>query len=208
MTLAKKGFTVEALDSAPSMIKATRKHAKQTGVDERIHATIGDIHDLAFQDQSFGLVVALGVTPWLYNLNKALSEVTRVLTNGGYVVLNADNRYRLNHLLDPLLSPVFESTRKWVIHELQSSAFNEPPNFGCPHMYSIKRFDTDLHEANLINIKNTNLGFGPFTFLRHKIFPSQVEVKIHQRLQEYADRGFPILRSTGAQYIVLARKKR
>jgi ubiquinone/menaquinone biosynthesis C-methylase UbiE len=207
VALAKKGFSVEALDCAPSMIKATREHAKQIGMDNRIHASIGDVHDLAFQDQAFGLVVALGVTPWLNNLEKALLEIDRVLMDGGYVILNADNRYRLNHLLDPLLSPVFESTRKWIIHELLSRGPDEPSDFACPHMYLIKRFDAHLYEANLLNIKSTNLGFGPFTFLKHNIFPDQIGVSIHQKLQKYADKGYPILRSTGAQYIVLARKK-
>jgi hypothetical protein len=75
-------------------------------------------------------------------------------------------------------------------------------------MYSIGKFNEYLREVNLANIKNTNVGFGPFTLFNHIMFPDQVGVKIHQKLQRYAGSGFPILRSTGSQYIVLARKKR
>jgi ubiquinone/menaquinone biosynthesis C-methylase UbiE len=207
VALAKKGFTVDALDCAPSMIKATCKHAKLIGVDNRIQATIGDVHNLAFRDQSFGLVVALGVTPWLHNLKRGLLEISRVLLKGGYAVLNADNLYRLNHLIDPFLSPVFEPTRKWMMHKLLSGSSYEPQSSVFPHMYLINRFNAHLYEANLVNIKNTILGFGPFTFLNHNVFPSQTGVKIHLKLQNYADKGFPILQSIGAQYIVLARKK-
>jgi len=207
VALAKKGFTVESLDCAPSMIKVTLEHAKQTGTTNQIHASIGDVHELAFQDQSFGLVIALGVTPWLHSLEKALSEIARVLMKGGYVVLNADNRYRLNMLLDPLLSPIFESAREWVKKELLSEKRHEPADFLCLHMYLIETFNANLQMAGLVNIKNANLGFGPFTFLNHNIFPAEIGVKIHQKLQEYSDKGFPILRSTGAQYVVLARKE-
>jgi hypothetical protein len=61
--------------------------------------------------------------------------------------------------------------------------------------------------VNLRNIKNTNIGFGPFMLFGHNIFPDQVGVKIYQKLQQYSDSGFPVLRSTGSQYVVLARKK-
>ncbi len=207
VALARKGFTVEAVDSVRSMIELTRAHARQTGMDNRIHATIGDVHELAFQDQSFDLIIALGVIPWLPNLRKALVEISRVLTAGGYFVLDASNRYCLNHLLDPLLNPAFGPIRKRVKHGLERAGLYKPWKNYEPHTYSIKDFDSYLREVNLMDIKNTNIGFGPFTFLKHSIFPDRIGLRIHQKLQRYVDSGFPILRSTGRGYIVLARKK-
>jgi ubiquinone/menaquinone biosynthesis C-methylase UbiE len=206
VALAETGFVVTAIDSVPEMIKLTQRHAKKTGMDNRIHATIGDVHELAFQDQSFGLVIALGVTPWLPDLRKALAEIARVLIPGGYVVLQAANRYRLNHLLDPLLTPAFEPIRKGVKHGLERAGLYNPLGAPEAHYYSIRDFNMHLREVNLANVRDTTIGFGPFTLLEQRIFTDQIGQSINQKLQQYADSGFPILRSTGHEYIVLAKK--
>jgi hypothetical protein len=49
------------------------------------------------------------------------------------------------------------------------------------------------------------LGFGPFTFMGRHVCPESVGVPLHLRLQRRADRGWPVLRSTGSQQLVLAR---
>lgn len=207
VALAQKGFSVNAIDSVPAMISLTGRRARQTGVDKRIQVAVGDVNKLAFQDQSFNLVLALGVTPWLRNLTKALVEIARVLIPGGYVVLTSDNLYRLNHFTDPLLTPAFESTRKKVKNKLERAGLYSPKKIARPRMYTISRFNRHLLDAKLLNIKNTTIGFGPFTIFNHRLFSDRTGVKIHLKLQKSADGGFPILRSTGSQYIVLARKR-
>src|SRR2546429_6673175 len=52
----------------------------------------------------------------------------------------------------------------------------------------------------------STVGFGPFSFLGWKFLSDSSGVRVHRRLQQLADRGVPILRSMGTQYIVLARK--
>jgi ubiquinone/menaquinone biosynthesis C-methylase UbiE len=204
IALARRGFTVEAVDHVPAMIELTQRHARQRGMDNRIHTAIEDVHELTFEDRSFDLIVALGVITWLHDLRKALVEITRVLTPGGYFVPSMDKAHTL---LDPLLIPTFESILERVKHELERDGLRNPRNVARPHMYSIKEFNQYLREVNLTNIKSTNMGFGPFRILNHNVFSDRMGVKIHQKLQQYADSGFPILRSTGSQYIVLARKK-
>ena len=73
-------------------------------------------------------------------------------------------------------------------------------------MYRNREFNENLNQAGLINLKNVNLGFGPFTFFNHNIFSDDLAVRIHLKLQRHADQGFPILRSTGSQYLVLAKR--
>jgi ubiquinone/menaquinone biosynthesis C-methylase UbiE len=206
LALAKRGFTVEVLDYSHKMIKVAQNNAMQTSLDKKIHLNIGDAHNLAFHNQSFDLIIALGVTPWLYDVKKALNEIARVLVHGGYVILNADNLFRLNWLFDPRRSPFAKSTREWLKKKLSRVGSQNNRNVFQPHAYSIQKFNAYLHEANLKNVRNTNLGFGPFLLFPHIEFPDRIGVKINQKLQEYADVGFPILRSTGAQYIVLAKK--
>jgi ubiquinone/menaquinone biosynthesis C-methylase UbiE len=206
IALAKRGFTVEAVDSVPAMIRLTQRYTRQTGTNSRIHAAVGNVYELAFEDGSFDLIVALGLIPWLHNLRKALVQITRVLVPDGYLVLNSDNRYRLNYLIDPLQNPAFEAMRKRVRHGLERAGLRSPRNAAHVHMYSIKEFNEYLRDANLTSIKNSNLGFGPFTLFNHNILSDRLGVKIHQKLQQYADARIPVFRSIGAQYVVLARK--
>ncbi|MFQ5772087.1 MAG: class I SAM-dependent methyltransferase, partial [bacterium] len=204
--LARRGYKIVAVDSVDTMIDLTRRHALESGVANNVNANVGDIHELNFQASSFDLVIALGVTPWLHSLNKALQEVVRVLRSSGYIIINADNRYRLNHLLDPAelpaLAPLKKALKKWLEKIGLRKSTKEP----LPHRYRINEFDSFLSSVGLLNIKQTILGFGPFTFLKYKVFSESVGIKLHYILQNCAECGFPVLRSTGSQYIVLAKK--
>jgi ubiquinone/menaquinone biosynthesis C-methylase UbiE len=203
IALARRGFTVEAVDHVPAMIELTQRHARQTGMDNRIHAALEDVHELTFEDQSFDLIVALGVIGWLHDLRKALVEITRVLKSSGYVVLSS---LKAHPLLNPLSIPAFESVLETIKRQLEKSVLHSPRNAARPRTHSNREFNQYLHEVKLAIIDETNVGFGPFTILNHKIFSDEVQVKF-QKLQQYADSGCPILRSARAQHIVLARKK-
>lgn len=207
IALAQRGYTVHATDHAPAMIELTQRHARQKGVDNRINAAIEDINELTFNNQSFDLVVALGVVIWLHDLRKALVEITRVLTPGGYVILSMNNLYGAHVLLDPGMNPAFGMMRRGVKLTLERTRLFNPQNAVRIRTYSIKEFNQHLYEANLTKIKDTNIGFGPFTIFGHTILCDRLGVKIQQKLQQYADNGYPILRSIGSQYIALGRKK-
>ncbi|MGD0643870.1 MAG: methyltransferase domain-containing protein [Candidatus Bathyarchaeia archaeon] len=209
--LAKRGFAVEAIDHAQAMIDLTIEHAKQTGVDNQINACTGDIHELTYESQSFDLIIALGVIPWLHDSQKALTEIKRVVAPRGYVVLSIDNILRATTLLDPLTFPPIARIRRWARRKLERAGLlsswdlwsNAPPYT----QHSIREFNKNLCDAGLTIMKSTSVGFGPFTFFGYSLFSDRTGIKIQQKLQEYADRGYPILRSTGSQYIVLATKK-
>jgi 2-polyprenyl-3-methyl-5-hydroxy-6-metoxy-1,4-benzoquinol methylase len=201
IALAFRGFTVEAVDHAPAMIELAQRHIRQNEMQDRVHATVQDVHELAYDDCSFDLIVALGLVTWLHDLRKALMEIARVLAPGGYVVLSIYNRYGARALLDPAVE-----LRERVKRRIERAGLRSPPRVAQPHRYSIGEFNRYLNDANLTSIKKTNIGFGPFTLLKRNIFSDRTGVKIHHRLQQYADIGYPILRSTGSQYVVLARK--
>jgi len=206
IALERAGFTVTAIDSLREMIELTQQNARDAGVDNRIVAVTGDVHELPFQSRSFSLVVALGVTPWLSSLRKALAEIARVLVPGGCVVLQASNLYHLNSILDPLLTPAFESIRKSVKHGLERAGLYSPSKKPQPHYFSPKNFSSYLREAKLADVRDTTVGFGPFTLLGCRILPERIGYRVHQKLQQYADDGFPIIRNAGFEYIVLAKK--
>jgi ubiquinone/menaquinone biosynthesis C-methylase UbiE len=119
VALAKRGFTVEAIDHTQVMVNLTMKHAKRTGNLDRINAHTGDAHKLNYPNGSFDLVVALGVVPWLYDLKKALSEIVRILAPNGYAILTADNSLRATTLFDPMTFPAMAELQRSLRYRLE-----------------------------------------------------------------------------------------
>jgi hypothetical protein len=72
-------------------------------------------------------------------------------------------------------------------------------------MHSPAEFDRLLAGVGLEPLRGRTLGFGPFTLMRRPVLHGRPAVTVHRRLQALADRGLPGLRSTGSQYMVLAR---
>lgn len=210
LALAQRGFFVEAIDHSQVMIDLTLQLAKQTSNEKLINAHTGDIHELSYENESFDLVIALGVVPWLRDVNKALHEMLRVTKQGGFVVVTADNVTRASTLFDPLTFPVVAEVRRKVRRKLEGAKLltsvnlwvNAPPY----QRHSPRKFNKMLNEVGLNIIKSTSEGFGPFTFLGYPLFSDLTGIKINQKLQGYADKKYPILRSIGSQYIVLATK--
>lgn len=206
IALARNGYAVEAVDSVDAMIKLTEQHAEDAGVGHRVTTSIGDVHDLAFADGMFNLVLMVGVVPWLHSLDKSLHEVARVLRPGGYLIATADNWWRADNWIDPLHFPPLRPIRRGVCAVLERLSLLKPAPRN--HHHSIRKFDAYLAAAGLEKVEGRTVGFGPFSFLGRKLLPDSSGVRVHRWLQKLANRGVPVVRSTGTQYIVLAKKVR
>lgn len=204
IAMAQRGYQVDALDSVPAMIDLTSQAAEEVGVAPKVIATVGDCHQLVYPDNSFQAVIAMGVTPFLRSLGMAMSEFVRVLKPGGHLIVNADNCWRLNQLLDPLVSPPLRSLRCRVKKAFLRRRDSVASNFS-PHMYSPREFDAIIACAGLQVVSSSMLGFGPFSFFGLRL-PNRLGLPLHSALQALADLQFPVLRSTGSQYMVLATK--
>lgn len=203
--LARKGYTVQAVDSVDAMIERTRQHAQQANVSDHVIASVRDVYDLGYPDKSFHLVLKIGVAPWLHSLDKALREVARVLRPGGYLITTADNSRGLNRWLDPRYLPPLAPLRRFVRYLLERLALIGARGASA-RLHSIREFDASLSAAGLRKIDATTVGFGPFSFLGFNLLPDSAGVRVDQSLQHLADRGLPILRAMGKHYIVLARR--
>ena len=209
VALARRGYFVEAVDGAPAMLERTRHHAAEAQVGERVRTTMGSIYHLPFHDEAFPMVVAVGVIPWLASPQEAIVELARVIKPGGYLVMTADNRRRLDVLLDPLKSPAFSRARQIVKTVFGVSYWARHPApvdmvWNCEH--SVRDVEKLLARVGLRRVHVETLGFGPFTFFTHEFLPDRLGVKLHRALQLLTSLGFPVLRSTGWQIVILARK--
>ena len=209
VALAQRGFQVEAMDPTPTLLQIARQNAAEAGVAGRIRFLLGDAHQLPLEDGSVPLVVALGVVPWLHTPAAAVREMARVLQPGGYLVVNADHRYRLSFLLDPLHTPPLAPLRSAAKRALGAVGLWHPRPDVVPATYhGIAEFDRILADAGLERLRGSAYGFGPFTLFGRRVLPERLGVRLHLWLQRLADRGVPLVRSTGAQYMVVARKPR
>ncbi len=207
ISLARRGFRVCSIDSVEDMVEQASKHADEAGFAGLLSLSVGDAYALAFENESFDLVVALGVIPWLERPELAMQEMARVLKPGGYGILTSDNRARLNNLLDPWLNPVFAPLKRWTKILLARVGFRRRSlgDVGAT-CRSCRFIDQVLARIGLVKIKGVTLGFGPFSLLRRKVIPEPLATALHHRLQRLADRNIPVFRSIGSHYIVLVKK--
>ena len=204
VALAQRGLCVQAIDAAEAMVELARQHALATGTAVRLSVNVGDACALAFADASFDLVLAIGVMDYLTRPELAMREMARVTRPGGHVILTDLNPSGLIIRLDPwenaALRPVMVPLR-------EALARLRPRPWSPERTYHARRLiDEALVGAGLVKTRGKTLGFGPFTFLRRRVLPEALALALHYRLQRLADRGVPLLRSSGVCHLVLARK--
>ena len=166
-----------------------------------------DVHALPFQAETFDVVIAIGVIPWLHSERLALEQIQRVLKPGGYLLVTADNNARLNRLLDPLSSPLLAPLRLSAKRLLRLCGLWSPASGFQPKRHYPREFNRLIDDCGFEHVKSRTVGFGPFTFFGKGLLADSVGIRLHRWLQTVASRrGLLPLRSTGAHYLVLATK--
>jgi ubiquinone/menaquinone biosynthesis C-methylase UbiE len=207
VALSRQGHSVDAMDAASAMLEMTRTHAVRHRVGDRVRLHLGDVHSLNFAANTFDIVIALGVLPWLHSEEVALHEMNRVLKPGGYLLVTADNNARLNRMFDPLSCPVFKPLRATAKHFLElCGAWTPPSGFQSKRHYP-RELNRLIASCGFETLKSCTLGFGPFTVFGKKLFEESTSIQLHRSLQMASTRlGLYPLRWTGSHYVVLARK--
>ena len=204
VALAQRGFRVHAIDSAEAMIELVHQHAAETGTSEMLSLSVGDVHALAFEDEAFDLVIAIGVIPWLERAELAMQEVARVTKPDGHVILTTANWAGLASILDPVVNPPLAPLKQRVKAMLERAGVlrHHPPGMTFHRRSYI---DEALARLDLVKVRGMTRGFG-FSFFRLSILPEPLGTMLHRRLQRLADQNVLVFRSTGMAYLVLARK--
>lgn len=85
--LARRGYQVTARDYSESIIGPAHENVAAKGLSDRIDIGRDDILNLSFPDAQFDLVLCWGVLMHVPDAERALTQLTRVLKPGGYLVL-------------------------------------------------------------------------------------------------------------------------
>ena len=203
--LARDGYTVDALDSTMAMIRMARRDAARHCVRDRIRMYSADVHALPFRAQTFDLVIAIGVIPWLHSERVALREMRRVLKQDGYLLVTADNNARLSRILDPLSSPMSAPFRLVAKRVLRLCGLWSPNSGFQPKRHYPYEFNRSIGDCGFERVKFRTIGFGPFTCLGKAILTDAIGIRLHRWLQTAASgRGSFPLRWAGAHHLVLA----
>lgn len=105
---AAAGFSVTGLDPSENSIKTAKKHAIQNGLN--IHYETGTAENMPYPDNSFDVVYCCDVLEHVRDLNKAISEISRVLKSGGMFFFDTINRTPLSKLIIIKLWQEWKST--------------------------------------------------------------------------------------------------
>ena len=87
--LAEMGHVVDANDISQNMVNLAKTLCKKTGVKANIK--LGDCENLDYGDNSFDVVVAMGVIEYMDEDPPILGEIFRVLKPGGSVIITCRN---------------------------------------------------------------------------------------------------------------------
>jgi ubiquinone/menaquinone biosynthesis C-methylase UbiE len=205
--LAVRGFSVESIDSSAEMVTMASDRLAAEGLADAARLRVGDAHELRWDDESFSVVLALGVLPWLHTPELGLREVARVLRPGGHAILTADNRLRLSLVLKrPFLTviksrPLAPLKRLW--RELRRTRVPAHPAIHRRH--SPLEVDSMLRQAGLAPQRRTTVGFGPFMLLE-RLGSERLGIRLHRALGGVAARHLSRVRRSGWHYMVSAQK--
>jgi ubiquinone/menaquinone biosynthesis C-methylase UbiE len=207
MALAERGLHVTGVDTGERMLAVATENVARAGLSASVELGLGDAEQLAAADGSFDLVLALGVIPWLGMPARGVREMGRVTRAGGHVIASINNRRQLNRVLDPRLNPVLEPAKQLALSALRRGGRDPRAARPAPRQDSRRQYDRWLRAAGLEPQRTATLGFGEFSFLGRTLASQATSIRLHERLQARADAGFPLLRSSGAQMLVLSRKR-
>lgn len=204
--LARHELAVTGVDSSAEMVELLVQRAAAEHLSASVRVRQADVHELPFNPGEFELVIGLGVLPWLHEPVGAVREMARVLAPGGWAILTADNRSRLNLLVEPRESPLLTPLR--IAYRALKRDLGTQSREGAPSYRHLPReVDRMLISAGLSPVRRATVGYGPFTFMGRPLLGAPAAFRLHDRL-ELASRTRPSLRRTGWHYVVAARKNR
>ena len=105
---ARLGCQVIGIDPSTSSLATARAHAQQAGLEIDYRVGVGE--DLPFADESFEIVYCSDVLEHVNDLEKVISEITRVLNPNGVFLYDTINRTFPSNLVMIKLLQEWKST--------------------------------------------------------------------------------------------------
>ena len=88
-----RGWEVWGMDLSPKMLQLAERSLADVREPHRAHFSTGQAENLSFDSSFFDAVLCIGVLPYVESLEKALSEISRVLKPEGSVLFQLSNKF-------------------------------------------------------------------------------------------------------------------
>ncbi|WKZ32636.1 MAG: class I SAM-dependent methyltransferase [Thermodesulfobacteriota bacterium] len=96
--LARRGFSVCAVDFSDAALKMARKHLWDLDAGRRIKLCQEDLLSMSFEDGRFDSALCWGVLMHIPEVEKAIAELSRVVKKGGLIIISEGNMHSLQSL--------------------------------------------------------------------------------------------------------------
>ena len=115
--LVQHGYRVCAIDFSETVVERARDNVSSWGLDHAIDVQREDILNLTFSDGEFDNVLCWGVLMHMPQAEVALKELSRVLKNGGMLVLSETNAFSMHSMTMRTLRAIAfrqRATTRWT----------------------------------------------------------------------------------------------
>jgi ubiquinone/menaquinone biosynthesis C-methylase UbiE len=197
--LAKRGYSIIALDFSEGMLNETGKLAKQMKLEHNIQLIRGDVRHLPFKDSIFDYIINMEVMEHLENGledgHKMIKEFYRVSSDiQGKLIFETPNKIHFIFYLVPLCSP----SRKEITKEEIRKLYEDNPLVVANSFIEYKI--NNIIKSNEFHVINKK-------FIR--VIPSgiierlELATKLDNLLEE-----MPIIRNLSREIVWICQKKR
>lgn len=104
--LANRGFRCYAIDFSEAILMKARANIKDRGLQTQITVQREDITSLSFKSETFSYILCWGVLMHIPDLEKAISELSRVLKPNGVLVISEGNVFSLESIVEIIAFPI------------------------------------------------------------------------------------------------------
>jgi 2-polyprenyl-6-hydroxyphenyl methylase/3-demethylubiquinone-9 3-methyltransferase len=108
--IAKLGFNITGIDPSLSSLNAAIQHSKLANLEINYEAASGE--NLPFQSGSFDVVLCCDVLEHVQDLPAVVSEISRVLKNGGVFIYDTFNRTYMSKIS---AIKILQEWKRWAI---------------------------------------------------------------------------------------------
>ncbi len=179
-----RGHTVVGMDISDRMTREAKEAVKRY-YNERAICVVGDIERLPFEDNTFDVILCIGVLSYVDNDASGIGEMTRVVRKNGSIILAVPNKWRMNVFFDPCY---FWERGKAILWRRRGSASTAG---GDEVMVRMRRYvpgqlASVFRPNNLRQVESRSLGYGPMTFWKREFAPAELSLKISRCLEGLA----------------------
>jgi ubiquinone/menaquinone biosynthesis C-methylase UbiE len=128
--LAARGYQVTASDYSSNALELAAETVRAHGFEDRIRLQQEDLLRLSFPDGAFQYVLCWGVLMHIPDLQRALTELARVLAPGGMLVLSEGNMYSIQAVTLRWLKNLLGRERATVVRTAGGVEYTEKTSQG------------------------------------------------------------------------------